>query len=112
MTLMTASVEPLPATVPAPAAVLTVPVPAPVTVGTDPRRHVLVLWRRRGRWAAARLRRVLRRRYRGDAGMTTAEYAVGTLAACALAGGLYKVVTSPTVLDALRGVLERAINAA
>ncbi|MFC9231570.1 DUF4244 domain-containing protein [Streptomyces decoyicus] len=45
-----------------------------------------------------------------DRGMTTAEYAVGTLAACALAAVLYKVVTSGPVQALLRSALERAIN--
>ncbi|BCK69588.1 hypothetical protein Sgleb_38380 [Streptomyces glebosus] len=45
-----------------------------------------------------------------DRGMTTAEYAVGTLAACALAAVLYKVVTSGPVQALLRSTLERAIN--
>ena len=35
----------------------------------------------------------LRARLRGDAGMSTAEYAVGTVAACAFAAVLYRVVT-------------------
>ncbi|WP_371503353.1 DUF4244 domain-containing protein [Kitasatospora sp. NBC_00374] len=54
------------------------------------------------------------RRLRGggrDAGMTTAEYAIGTVAACAFAAILYRVVTSGTVTDALSGVLDRALHA-
>ncbi|MFF3069428.1 DUF4244 domain-containing protein [Kitasatospora sp. NPDC057936] len=43
--------------------------------------------------------------------MTTAEYAVGTLGACAFAAGLYKVVTSATVTGALTDLLERALHA-
>ena len=35
-----------------------------------------------------------------EAGMTTAEYAVGTVAACGFAGVLYKVITSDVVLSA------------
>lgn len=46
-----------------------------------------------------------------DRGMATAEYAVGTLAACALAAGLYKLVTSSAVQAMLRSLLERALNA-
>ncbi|MFD9206635.1 DUF4244 domain-containing protein [Streptomyces sioyaensis] len=46
-----------------------------------------------------------------DRGMTTAEYAVGTLAACALAAALYKVVTSGPVQALLRSVIERALHA-
>ncbi|MFG2226094.1 DUF4244 domain-containing protein [Streptomyces sp. NPDC048644] len=45
-----------------------------------------------------------------DRGMATAEYAVGTLAACAFAAVLYKVVTSATVQAALRSVIERAVD--
>ncbi len=47
---------------------------------------------------------------RGDAGMTTAEYAVGTVAACGFSGVLYKVITSPTVLDLLKAVISRAFH--
>ena len=59
---------------------------------------------------AARLRTRLRSRLRGDAGMNTAEYAVGTLAAVAFAGLLYKVVTSDTVRAALDGVIQKALS--
>ncbi|MFD0397319.1 DUF4244 domain-containing protein [Kitasatospora sp. NPDC059811] len=69
------------------------------------------VWRRRSRWAARRMRGMARSRGRSDAGMTTAEYAVGTLAACALAAGLYKVVTSATIMGALTDSLERALHA-
>ncbi|MBD0693730.1 hypothetical protein BG452_42275 [Streptomyces sp. CBMA123] len=69
---------------------------------------------RNSRGAARRVRRVVRvvqRRGRSDAGMTTAEYAVGTLGACALAAGLYKVVTSAAITGALTEMLERALHA-
>ncbi|MGW1378530.1 DUF4244 domain-containing protein [Streptomyces sp. NPDC002446] len=46
-----------------------------------------------------------------DRGMTTAEYAIGTLAASALAVMLYKVVTSETVKATLQSVFERALHA-
>ncbi|WP_205863446.1 DUF4244 domain-containing protein [Planosporangium thailandense] len=49
-------------------------------------------------------------RLRGDAGMNTAEYAVGTLAAVAFAGLLLKVVTSDTVRAALAAIIQRALN--
>ncbi len=52
----------------------------------------------------------IRRRLRGDAGMNTAEYAVGTLAAVAFAGLLLKVVTSDAVLAALSAVVQRALK--
>jgi len=45
-----------------------------------------------------------------DAGMTTAEYAVGTLAAVGFAGLLFKVVTSSKVQSALTDVIEKALN--
>jgi TRAP-type uncharacterized transport system fused permease subunit len=47
-----------------------------------------------------------------DAGMTTAEYAVGTLAACAFAGVLWAVVRSSAVHTLLQSVIERALNLA
>ncbi|MFD8324954.1 MULTISPECIES: DUF4244 domain-containing protein [Streptomyces] len=46
-----------------------------------------------------------------DRGMTTAEYAMGTLAACALAVVLYRIVTSQAVKSMLQSVLERALHA-
>ncbi|MCU1621435.1 MAG: hypothetical protein JWL79_280 [Frankiales bacterium] len=47
---------------------------------------------------------------RGETGMTTAEYAVGTVAACGFSGVLYKVVTSPTVLTLIKDVIEKAFH--
>lgn len=57
----------------------------------------------------AELRAALRSR--AEAGMATAEYAVGTVVACAFAMVLYKVVRSEPVSSALRSVIERALNA-
>jgi Protein of unknown function (DUF4244) len=54
------------------------------------------------------LRRATRRN--ADAGMTTAEYAVGTLAAVAFAGLLLKVLTSAQVQAALAHLIERALK--
>ncbi|MEU0838003.1 DUF4244 domain-containing protein [Streptomyces sp. NPDC005962] len=45
-----------------------------------------------------------------EAGMATVEYAMGTLAACAFAAVLYKVVTSGTVSGALQAVIGRALD--
>lgn len=45
-----------------------------------------------------------------DAGMTTAEYAVGTVAACGFSGILYKVITSPEVLGLVTGVISKAFK--
>jgi hypothetical protein len=60
-------------------------------------------WLRR---ASLRLRRIGE-----DAGMTTAEYAVGTVAAVAFAAVLYKVVRSPAVSSALASMIESALHA-
>jgi len=54
--------------------------------------------------------RRLRNRLRGDAGMNTAEYAVGTLAAVAFAGLLLKIVTSDAVHDLLMNMFSRALK--
>jgi hypothetical protein len=51
-------------------------------------------------------------RAKTDTGMSTAEYAVGTIAACAFAVVLYKVVTSASVSSALAGIVHRALNLA
>ena len=50
------------------------------------------------------------RRLRADDGMATAEYAVGTVAACGFGGILYKLLTSGAVQDLLKSVIERALN--
>lgn len=47
-----------------------------------------------------------------EAGMTTAEYAVGTVAACGFSGVLYKVITSDAVLGLLRDVISKAFSLA
>ncbi|WP_405822101.1 DUF4244 domain-containing protein [Streptomyces sp. NBC_00838] len=48
---------------------------------------------------------------RADSGNVSAEYAMVTLAACGLAAGLYKVVTSTTVTGALESVIGNALDA-
>jgi hypothetical protein len=45
----------------------------------------------------------------GEAGMSTAEYAVGTVAACAFAAVLYKVVTGGSVVTALTDLIDSAL---
>lgn len=45
-----------------------------------------------------------------EAGMSTAEYAVGTVAACGFGGVLYKVISSPFVLELLKGVIGKAFS--
>ncbi|UNS98167.1 DUF4244 domain-containing protein [Streptomyces tubbatahanensis] len=49
-------------------------------------------------------------RLSGDRGMSTAEYAIGTLAAVALAAVLYKVVNSGPVGEQLQQLIERALR--
>lgn len=46
-----------------------------------------------------------------DRGMTTAEYAVGTVAAVAFAVVLYKIVQSPAVSSALSSIVQKALHA-
>ncbi len=46
-----------------------------------------------------------------DSGLTTAEYAVGTVAACGLGGGLIKILTSPDVLGIILRVISTALSA-
>ena len=48
---------------------------------------------------------------RGDAGMATAEYAMGLVAAVAFAVVLYKVVTSGAVSAELQSIVKRALDA-
>ena len=55
-----------------------------------------------------RLMRVLRSR--GDLGMTTAEYAIGTVAACGFGSILYKILTSSTVLHVLEDLITSALH--
>ncbi len=50
--------------------------------------------------------RITQRLRADDEGMTTAEYAVGTVAACGFGGLLYSVLTSDTV----QGLLEHAVK--
>lgn len=45
-----------------------------------------------------------------DGGMSTAEYAVGTVAACGFGALLYKILTSDQVRRLLAGIIERALN--
>jgi Protein of unknown function (DUF4244) len=58
---------------------------------------------------APHLRRLHRLRD-DDAGMSTVEYAIGTIAAAAFAALLYTVVTGDSILTALTGIVERALS--
>ena len=53
------------------------------------------------RWAAVRAT--------GEVGMSTAEYAVGTVAACAFAAVLYRVVTGGSIVTGLTDLIESAL---
>ena len=53
-----------------------------------------------------------RGRHAADEGMSTAEYAVGTVAAAAFAGLLFKIVTSPEVRRLLVDIIKRALQLA
>jgi Protein of unknown function (DUF4244) len=57
-----------------------------------------------------RMRSRVRDWTRRDDGMTTAEYAVGTIAACAFAGLLLKLLTSGSTLQLLTSVVRRAFD--
>jgi Protein of unknown function (DUF4244) len=58
------------------------------------------------------IRRLAQRinRLGGEAGMSTAEYAVGTVAAVAFAAVLFKVVRAPAVQTALSSVITSALH--
>ncbi len=47
-----------------------------------------------------------------DDGMSTAEYAIGTIAAAAFGAILYTVVTGDSIVGALTGIIDRALNTA
>jgi hypothetical protein len=51
-------------------------------------------------------------RLRDDSGMSTVEYAIGTLAAAAFAAVLYAVVTGDSIVAALTGLVQRALQVA
>ena len=55
------------------------------------------------RWRAARAQSP-------QSGMSTAEYAIGTVAACGFAGLLLKILTSPEVAGMLRDLIKRAFS--
>lgn len=46
----------------------------------------------------------------GDEGMSTAEYAIGTVAAAAFAALLYAIVTGDSVVTALTDLITRALS--
>lgn len=62
--------------------------------------------RRAGRGVLGRLARAVR----GDAGMSTVEYAIGTVAAAAFAAVLYTVLTGDSIVGALDALVQRALS--
>ena len=62
--------------------------------------------RERFRWFIRRWRSLT---MRAEAGMSTAEYAVGTVAACAFAAVLYRVVTGGSIVTALTRLVANAL---
>lgn len=49
-------------------------------------------------------------RVRDDAGMNTAEYAVGTVGACGFAGLLYQLLTSDFGRQLLQGLFDKVLT--
>jgi len=68
--------------------------------------------RREGRPRMKAVGKTLERRLRSarDRGMSTAEYAVGTVAAAAFAALLFKLVTSSEVRSLLMGIIRGALQ--
>ncbi len=62
-----------------------------------------------GRQGNALVRRWRAVRATGEAGMSTAEYADGTVAACAFAAVLYRVVTGGSIVTGLTKLVEAAL---
>lgn len=60
--------------------------------------------------AATRAARSITSQLEGDDGMSTIEYAFGSLAAAALAGVLYLVVNGNGVTNAIESVITDALN--
>ena len=52
-----------------------------------------------------------RSRLRGDDGMSTVEYAIGTIAAAAFAALLYAVISGDSIVTALTDLVQRALTA-
>jgi Protein of unknown function (DUF4244) len=69
-----------------------------------------------GNWAHARAQgiRALQARLTllvvDDDGMSTVEYAIGTIAAAAFGAILYTVVTGDSIVSALTNIITRALN--
>ncbi|AZG47447.1 DUF4244 domain-containing protein [Gordonia insulae] len=62
------------------------------------------------RQPVARLQTAVWRAVTDDEGMSTAEYAIGTIAAAAFGAILYTVVTGDNIVSALTGIIGKALN--
>jgi hypothetical protein len=62
-----------------------------------------------GGWRGLLARRWAARHEGGEDGMSTAEYAVGTVAACAFAAVLYRVVTGDSIVTGLTDLVDSAL---
>ena len=58
----------------------------------------------------ARLSARIAKRFGADDGLTTAEYAVGTVASCGFAGVLYTLLQSDTVTKLVLKVITKAFS--
>ena len=77
---------------------------------TTPHRAALAQQRSMlARWQHAVQRRMVLA-LSGNAGMSTTEYAIGTLSAAAFAALLYVIVSGDTVSGALEDLFERALS--
>jgi Flp pilus assembly pilin Flp len=56
------------------------------------------------------MRHILSRVMKDERGMTTVEYAMGTVAAAGLGGMLIKLLTSETVRNLIWGLFSKAIS--
>ncbi len=56
------------------------------------------------------MRATLARIRRDDSGMSTAEYAVGTVAACGFGGVLIKLLTSEPIVRLLADIVRKALS--
>jgi sorbitol-specific phosphotransferase system component IIC len=79
--------------------------------------HPVAVWRAaRNRWRVLMVSLLLTGRQRfaalgSETGMSTAEYAIGTIAAAAFAAVLYAVVTGGSITQALTSLIQRALTA-
>lgn len=52
----------------------------------------------------------LKKTLNNDEGMSTVEYAMGSIAAAALAAVLYGVINAPAVVSAIEGIITEALS--